>query len=64
MLDELASIKIDLDTSIKYKIMLHDPDFFLAAVNPSSVPVLGVSVTLDPNISNSYKYQVFFIDVI
>ena len=61
MLDELAGMKIDLNTSHKYRIMLHDPDFFLAAVNPSSVPVLGVSVTLDPNISNSYKLRVYFL---
>ena len=61
MLDELAGMKIDLNTSHKYRIMLHDPDFFLAALNPSSVPVLGVSVTLDPNISNSYKYSVNFL---
>ena len=56
MMDELEGIKIDLNTSINYKIMLHDPGFFLASLNPSSVPSLGVSVTLDPNISNSYKY--------
>ena len=41
-LQEGHNFKVHLNTNIsdRYKIWLHDPDFFITALNPSSVPTL------------------------
>ena len=61
-MDEASGIKLDLNSSMDYKIFLHDPDFFILPINPSSTPVLGIPLELTgSNMSSSYSVMQYIL---
>ena len=43
-LPEGQFVKVSLNTTLKYRIWLHDPKFFLVSMNPSSTPSLSINI--------------------
>ena len=39
-------LNTSLDMGAQYKVFLHDPDFFVTSVNPSSTPQIDISLNL------------------
>ena len=61
-MDEASAIKLDLNSSVDYKIFLHDPDFFILPINPSSTPALAIPLELSAtNMSSSYSVMQYIL---
>ena len=43
-LPEGQFVKVSLNTTMKYRIWLHDPKFFQISINPSSTPSLSITI--------------------
>ena len=41
-----AILNTSLDLGAQYKVFLHDPDFYVTSINPSSTPQIDISLNL------------------
>ena len=41
-----AILNTSLDFGAPYKVLLHDPDFFVTSINPSSTPQIDINLNL------------------
>ena len=37
-------VKVSLNSTLKYRIWIHDPKFFFVSMNPSSTPALSITI--------------------
>ena len=37
-------VKVSLNSTLKYRIWIHDPKFFFVSMNPSSTPSLSITI--------------------
>ena len=51
-----AILNTSLDLGAPYKVWLHDPDFFVESINPSSIPRIDITLNLTGGGSGSFQY--------
>ena len=51
-----AILNTSLDLGAPYKVWLHDPDFYVESINPSSIPRIDITLNLTGGGSGSFQY--------